>query len=221
MLNQKEYQKKYRIEHKNIAKKYMHKYRIENKLELKNKQHKKYVKSKTKIIQKSKKYYQEHREKCIERMKKYYNKNRTKLKKQVKEYNKSHKEEKRKYNYKYRKINIEKIREHHKNRLRNDIKYRLVYYLRIRILDLLRGKTKSKQTLQLLGCSVKQLQHHLESKFQSGMTWENHSLDGWHIDHIRPCASFDLSKPEEQCKCFHYTNLQPLWAEDNLSKGRN
>jgi hypothetical protein len=51
------------------------------------------------------------------------------------------------------------------------------------------------------------------------MNWSNYGLHGWHIDHIRPCASFDLSKSEEQRKCFHYTNLQPLWAKENLSKG--
>ena len=50
------------------------------------------------------------------------------------------------------------------------------------------------------------------------MTWENHTTHGWHIDHVKPCAVFDLSKPEEQKKCFHYTNLQPLWAKENLSK---
>jgi hypothetical protein len=51
------------------------------------------------------------------------------------------------------------------------------------------------------------------------MTWENWALDGWHIDHIRPCCSFDLTDPEQQKKCFHYSNLQPLWAEENWSKG--
>ncbi len=60
---------------------------------------------------------------------------------------------------------------------------------------------------------------HLEKQFKEGMTWENHGLYGWHIDHIIPCASFDLTDLEQQKKCFHYTNLQPLWAKENLIKG--
>jgi len=59
---------------------------------------------------------------------------------------------------------------------------------------------------------------HIEKQFKPGMNWENYSLYGWHIDHIRPCASFDLTKEEEIQKCFHYSNLQPLWAEENLKK---
>ena len=74
-------------------------------------------------------------------------------------------------------------------------------------------------TLDLLGCSVEELWIHLEKQFTAGMTRENHGRNGWHIDHIIPCASFDLSDPEQQSQCFHYTNLQPLWAEDNIKKG--
>lgn len=78
---------------------------------------------------------------------------------------------------------------------------------------------KSDSTIALLGCTVGELIKHFESLFQPGMTWDNHGKNGWHIDHKTPCAAFDLTKEEEQRKCFHYTNLQPLWAFDNLSKG--
>jgi hypothetical protein len=71
----------------------------------------------------------------------------------------------------------------------------------------------------VIGCDWNQLVAHLESQFKPGMGWENYSIRGWHIDHIRPCASFDLTDPEQQKECFHYSNLQPLWAEENLKKG--
>ena len=80
-------------------------------------------------------------------------------------------------------------------------------------------QTKSASTMALIGCTVPELVAHLQSLFQDGMFWQNHNRDGWHIDHIRPCVSFDLSDPEQQRQCFHYTNLQPLWAGDNLRKG--
>ena len=77
---------------------------------------------------------------------------------------------------------------------------------------------KSNRTLKLLGCSALQLKQHLESKFQEGMTWENHGYFGWHVDHIQPLASFDFSDTRQIEKAFHYTNLQPLWAHENLRK---
>ena len=68
-----------------------------------------------------------------------------------------------------------------------------------------------------LGCTREDLTTHLEGLFQDGMTWDNYG--DWHIDHIKPCSKFDLSTEKAQAECFHYTNLQPLWAKDNLSKG--
>ena len=62
------------------------------------------------------------------------------------------------------------------------------------------------------------LKKHIEIQFKEGMSWENHSLNGWHIDHIIPCASFDLTDPDQQKKCFHYTNLQPLEKIENIKK---
>ena len=104
-----------------------------------------------------------------------------------------------------------------KNKLKTDYNYKLIHTIRVRIKDVLRGHSKSDSTINMLGCTINELWKHLESTFKPGMTKENHGL--WHVDHIIPCSSFDLSKPEEQAKCFHYSNLQALWAHENLSKG--
>lgn len=83
----------------------------------------------------------------------------------------------------------------------------------------LQAKSLKKQetTLELTGCTIKFLRTHLERQFQPGMTWENRGA--WHIDHVRPCALFDLSDLTQRRTCFHWSNLQPLWARDNLAKG--
>jgi hypothetical protein len=81
------------------------------------------------------------------------------------------------------------------------------------------GMSKTVSASELVGCTVEQLRSHIEHQFIDGMSWLNHGIDGWHVDHIKPCASFDLSDINQQRECFHYTNLQPLWAIDNLRKG--
>jgi hypothetical protein len=100
---------------------------------------------------------------------------------------------------------------------KTDINFKLTKNLRRRVSNYIAMSLKDAPTIELLGCSIEQLKQHLISKFKPGMSWRNYGK--WHVDHIRPCASFDLSKPAEQRKCFHYTNLQPLWAGDNLRKG--
>lgn len=85
-----------------------------------------------------------------------------------------------------------------------------------RIRQVLHGAVKSARTQELLGCSVDQFRTHIESLFEPGMSWAN--AGEWHLDHIRPCASFDLTDPAQQRACFRHTNLQPLWAADNIRK---
>ena len=90
-------------------------------------------------------------------------------------------------------------------------------YARLSIAVRAQEARKAGRTTELVGCTWAELRRHLELQFAPGMTWENRNA--WHIDHIRPCASFDLTDPEQQKECFHYTNLQPLWAEENIKKG--
>ncbi len=110
-------------------------------------------------------------------------------------------------------------RKYTRDRCKEDICFRIIRIQRTRVYQILKGHIKSAPTLKLLGVpSLKFLWQHLERQFQSGMTKENYGK--WHVDHIIPCASFDFSDPEQQKKCFHYTNLQPLWASDNIRKGK-
>ena len=183
---------------------------------------------KAKRKEQQKEYYLNNKEKHNKNNKEYYLNNRERILNQQKE----HRLDKKEYDKEYRLNNRGKIKEQHKqyqlnnrpkinaylsNRRKTDLVFGLTEKLRTRLKQALNGKNKSKSTLKLLGCTVKYLIQHLEKQFQPGMNWKERHL--FHIDHIRPCASFDLTIPEEQEKCFHYTNLQPLWAQDNLSKG--
>lgn len=93
-----------------------------------------------------------------------------------------------------------------KNRLRS----------RIRAALLSQYGHKAVKTIDLIGCSYETVKQHIESLFTDGMGWHNYGE--WHIDHIIPCSSFDLTKEDQQKECFNYKNLQPLWAADNFKK---
>ncbi len=73
--------------------------------------------------------------------------------------------------------------------------------------------------MSLTGCSMAELLKHLESQFEPQMTWENYGRNGWTIDHIIPCASYDLTREDHQKLCFNYKNLRPVWARHNESRG--
>jgi len=157
-----------------------------------------------------KKYCAEHRGK----RKIYYELHKEEIKEQHKKWYKLHSKEMKKY----RNTHKVKARKYMKNRLKIDISFKLCHYLRTRLNKVLKNNIKSKSISKLLDCSIEFLKQHLEKQFTQGMSWNNYGK--WHIDHIKPCCTFDLSKPEEQTKCFNYTNLQPLWALDNLKKKR-
>lgn len=143
-----------------------------------------------------------HPEKIRAINRKYYAKNRVKCIAHQKKYNEA---------------NREKWIGRRRIRRQTDPHYKLRLNLSSRILLALKRNTKSASTMELIGCSIEQLREWLEAQFEPGMTWKNQGE--WHIDHIRPCASFDLRDSTQQRECFNFTNLQPLWAEDNLRKG--
>jgi len=107
----------------------------------------------------------------------------------------------------------------HIKKYNNDKNYKLKHVLRSRLNKAINNNYKTGSAVSDLGCTIEELRKHLEDQFQEGMTWDNYGLKGWHIDHIKPLASFNLEDEEELLKACHYSNLQPLWAKDNLSKG--
>jgi hypothetical protein len=195
----------------------------------KKKKRKYYEKHKDRLLEYGKEYYQEHRDESIERSRRYYDENKERvLERGRKRYKKYYDENKETIldNQKIRNKNRtpeqkerfrKRKREYKKKRYNEDIDFRISCTMRSRISNVLSGRLKHGRTFEMVGCDIDQLKCHLEKQFEEGMSWENYG--DWHIDHIKPCCSFDLSNKEEQEKCFHYTNLQPLWGEENQSKG--
>jgi hypothetical protein len=105
-----------------------------------------------------------------------------------------------------------------KNKLKNDIQYRLKFLLRNSVRKHL-FTYKSCKTMNLIGCTIDEFKLHIESQWLNGMSWSNYGKSGWHLDHIVPCAAFDLTQKESQLICFNYKNYAPLWGKDNISKG--
>lgn len=141
------------------------------------------------------------------RMRAYYQKNKIKMLADKKLYYENN-----------RALIISKQVARDKDKYKNDLTYRLKNVLRNRLRIALKKNTKENKTLTYLGCSVSEFKIYLESKFEVGMTWENWTINGWHIDHIKPLDSFDLSSEEELSKASHYTNMQPMWADENRKK---
>jgi len=112
---------------------------------------------------------------------------------------------------------VEKRNTRRRLRYQDEANYKLTKVLRSRLSKAIKNNFKSGSAVRDLGCSIEELKRHLESQFTEGMGWDNYGK--WHIDHIKPLSSFNLTKAEELKKACHFSNLQPLWAKDNLKKG--
>lgn len=171
----------------------------------------------------SKEYRLKHPEKRKKTIKKYYENNQDSELRRFKEYRINNPEKRKKtvknYYENNKKIINKKQGKLNKKYYQNNVLYRIIVIQRGRIREILKIKNKEKKikTIDIVGCSPEFLKEHLEKQFKDGMTWENYGFYGWHIDHIIPLSS--AKTEEEVYKLCHYTNLQPLWAEDNLKKG--
>jgi len=166
-----------------------------------------YLKNREKILKSNKKYALKNRDKVKQYKKNYKIKNREKILKANRKYYLKNKDKKLKYQNKYR-----------NKRYKTDIGFKLKCILRRRLNNAINNNYKVGSAIKDLGCSIPELKKYIENQFKLGMTWENWGYDGWHLDHIKPLASFDLSDREQFLEACHYTNLQPLWKNENMSK---
>lgn len=150
--------------------------------------------------------YYKHKNKRINKHRQWTTNNPEKSKNSAKNYSKNHRKD---------------INERVRNRKKNDPSFKIRAKLHTRICDELRGRCrKNFNTIELIGCSSEELVKYIESLFLPGMHWKNQgNKDGtWQLDHILPCCSFDLTKEDEQRKCFHWSNLRPMWYKDHRIK---
>jgi hypothetical protein len=184
-----EYMKEWRIAHKDHIKEYNHKHKV--------------------------KYYADHREDCIRKTCEWQKTNKEKDRENRRRYYYRHLEEQRirsrRLSKQYRARNPEKIRAY-----KSQPHIRMERAVQRRLWGFLKNKVWREHYVKYFGCSKDVFFLYIESLFKPGMTWENYGK--WHIDHIIPCSAFSNDTPEDIMKCFHYTNMQPLWAQDNLSK---
>jgi hypothetical protein len=178
-----------------------------------------------KARQASREHYERNKSSYKTRRQEYRKQNREKLSSAGKAYYSSNRDKVLASHRRYRRENIDKTRErnreYQRQKWQTDFGYWLKKTVGRRMRDALSCQSTKKRgrTVALIGCSVRDLALRLESMFLPGMSWENYGYQGWHIDHIIPLARFDLSDPAQQAAAFHYTNLQPMWAADNLRKG--
>ncbi len=178
---------------------------------------------KTRKQEYNRQYREKHRDKLNAYSKAYYQDNIIKAREVANIYYINNKEHVLKIVAEYRKKEPDKIRNlakhYNKRRKSIDLLFKLKILLRDRFIKAVKKNAKKGSAVRDLGCSIEFFKEYLEQQFQPGMSWDNWTRNGWHIDHIKPLTAFDLTLREEVVKACHYTNLQPLWALDNIRKG--
>lgn len=172
-----------------------------------------------KVRERSRRYYEQNSIKIFAKVKKYREANPEQIARAKLKWQRDNPGKSRAIRKRYENANRSKIEARRAKRYKTDPQYRLHRLLRRRIQIVLKasGTRKLHRTMELTGCTVAFLKGYLEARFKRGMTWENYGE--WHIDHRIPISTFNLLNADEQRRAFHYSNLQPLWAMENLLKG--
>lgn len=204
-FNEKEYQAAYRLANKERFKDYHKRHYAANKEKHKADCKARYEANKPKILDRQREYYKANAERYNASHRSYYLKNKA----EVAEKNRA-----------WKRANRAKVNASVRKYYQSNQNARILHRIRTRISQAFRTQATKKalKTQDMLGCSIASFRRYIESRFEPGMTWENYG-PGWHLDHIVPCALFDLTKVEHQKACFHFSNYQPLFTKDNLTKG--
>jgi len=145
-------------------------------------------------------------------------------KKRHKRYRAEHIEETKLYNKHHRTKNPKEIKLYHnkyvKNKYKTDVAFKISCICRNMVANALNGKPKKAHTMEYFMCSRKEFRDHIEKQFKLWMNWKNHGNGAgkWNVDHIIPCAFFNMLDPVEVYMCCRYQNLQPISWEDNMIK---
>ena len=189
--------------------------------------------NKDKSLENKKKWHTANRDRMIANMKQRYDDNHEEELRLRKEWRDAHPERVKQWNEKaykkhrpkilkqksqYAKKNRKRINKYQREKYANDMGYRIAMCARSRMRDALKGEVREESVMNSLGCDLEFAQAWFQVQFYDGMTFQNHG-DLWHIDHVNPCTSFDLTDNEQLKKCFHWSNLQPLLGAKNISKG--
>lgn len=195
-----------------------------------------YLKNREKVLEARRTYYAKNKAKVGKRAAAYKEANREKVQESQKRYRDKTKEKQRAYLEKYRKDHAERIKikvkeyqskpeakKKRRHRLKwrydTDANYRAALAARRIARRAVKAGSIKESTQAIIGCTIAELKAHIEAKWKPGMTWNNNTNFGWHIDHIVPLSKFDFKCPLQSALACHFTNLQPLWAADNMRKG--
>ncbi len=184
-----------------------------------------YEANKDKRLEACREYRNTHKEQCADRRHAYYEAHREEQCAATRAYQAAHAEERRAYYRAWAERNRERLREQRREYQRRHLEDNLTAHIaRIASTGIRRSihaRKDGRSWEALVGYTVTDLMRHLETRFLPGMSWDNYGFAGWHIDHINPIASFSFTSPDdpEFKECWALSNLQPLWAKKNLSKG--